>query len=91
MRKIIDGEKEYTRVSLSRSCTSLVLVFPQYLAPFKGEPLLLGILSSYCAMVKVCQFCFVERGERSVGLVNLWKLADALEISPVKFYESIVF
>ncbi len=32
----------------------------------------------------------VERGERSVGLVNIWKLADALEISPAKFFEPVV-
>jgi len=32
----------------------------------------------------------VERGERSVGLVNIWKLVDALEISPAKFFEPIV-
>ncbi len=32
----------------------------------------------------------LERGERSVGLLNMWKLADALEISPVKFFEPVV-
>ena len=32
----------------------------------------------------------VERGERSVGLLNIWKLADALEISPIKFFEPVV-
>lgn len=32
----------------------------------------------------------LERGERSVGLLNMWKLADALEISPAKFFEFVV-
>jgi len=31
----------------------------------------------------------VERGERSIGLINIWKLADALEISPTVLFEPI--
>jgi len=31
----------------------------------------------------------VERGERSIGLLNIWKLADALEINPAQFFEPI--
>ncbi|MCK5133263.1 MAG: helix-turn-helix transcriptional regulator [Candidatus Sabulitectum sp.] len=32
----------------------------------------------------------IERGERSVGLLKIWKLAEALEISPAKFFEPAV-
>jgi len=31
----------------------------------------------------------VERGERSFGLVNIWKLADALDIPPSKLFEPV--
>jgi len=31
----------------------------------------------------------VERGERNISLVNIWKLAIALEISPSRFFEPI--
>ena len=31
----------------------------------------------------------IERGERNVSLMNMWKLAEALEIDPVKFFEPI--
>ncbi|MCL1839270.1 MAG: helix-turn-helix domain-containing protein [Propionibacteriaceae bacterium] len=29
----------------------------------------------------------VERGERNIALVNIWRLADALKVEPAAFFE----
>jgi len=29
----------------------------------------------------------VERGERNIALINIWRLADALDVSPAQLFE----